>query len=202
MVVKGMQLYNASEIHCLIQRLARSIIERAPKEIGSADNVLVLGVLEAAKFFATSLADALVEARRRLEAKNSMHGWDGTCFEGRVECLFCKFTSYVGMNKGEVSCKFFPDPSIFEGKLVIIADVIVDSGATITAVEEKLIEAGVDPWDIISCCLLKRGTMTHGEGVQYAAATLPFDDFLLGYGLDYKQGFRNTLGIYKLSPEV
>ena len=87
-----------------------------------------------------------------------------------------------------------------EGKDVIVVEDILDSGNTLSYLL-KLLEAR-HPASIRLCTLLdKPERRTKPVAVQYSGFTIP-DEFVVGYGLDYDEKYRNLPYIGILKPEV
>lgn len=77
-----------------------------------------------------------------------------------------------------------------EGKSVIIVEDIVDSGVTLSYLVEHLSHR--DPESIKICTLLDKPSGRRTEmNADYKAFTLSDDKFIVGYGLDYDQKYRN-----------
>ena len=75
------------------------------------------------------------------------------------------------------------------GKHVIIVEDIVDSGRTLAYLKELLMDRG--PVDIKICTLLdKPSRRVKAVHVDYTCFAIP-DEFVVGYGLDYAQKYRN-----------
>lgn len=77
-----------------------------------------------------------------------------------------------------------------EGKHVLIAEDIIDSGRTLSYLMEILAKRG--PADIRLCTLLDKPErrVKKQVKVKYSCFTIP-DEFVVGYGLDYDQRYRN-----------
>ena len=87
-----------------------------------------------------------------------------------------------------------------EGKDVIVVEDILDSGNTLSYLL-KLLEAR-HPASIRLCTLLdKPERRTKPVAVQYSGFTIP-DEFVVGYGLDYDEKYRNLPYIGILQPRV
>lgn len=87
-----------------------------------------------------------------------------------------------------------------EGKDVIVVEDILDSGNTLSYLL-KLLEAR-HPASIRLCTLLdKPERRTKPVAVQYSGFTIP-DEFVVGYGLDYDEKYRNLPYIGVLKPSV
>ncbi|MBM6870044.1 hypoxanthine phosphoribosyltransferase [Pseudoflavonifractor phocaeensis] len=87
-----------------------------------------------------------------------------------------------------------------EGKDVIVVEDILDSGNTLSYLL-RLLEAR-HPASIRLCTLLdKPERRTKPVAVQYSGFTIP-DEFVVGYGLDYDERYRNLPYIGVLKPQV
>ena len=87
-----------------------------------------------------------------------------------------------------------------EGKDIIVVEDILDSGNTLSYLL-KLLEAR-RPASIRLCTLLdKPERRTKPVEVQYSGFTIP-DEFVVGYGLDYDERYRNLPYIGVLKPKV
>ena len=77
-----------------------------------------------------------------------------------------------------------------EGKNVLIVEDIIDSGRTLAYLIEVLKQRG--PKDIHLCTLLAKPERRVKKQVKvdYTCFTIP-DEFVVGYGLDYDQKYRN-----------
>ena len=75
------------------------------------------------------------------------------------------------------------------GKNVIIVEDIVDSGRTLAYLKALLMDRG--PKDVKICTLLdKPSRRVKAVHVDYTCFSIP-DEFVVGYGLDYAQKYRN-----------
>ena len=103
------------------------------------------------------------------------------------------FMSVLSYGSGTVSSGVIKigkdtDESI-EGKDVIVVEDIVDTGRTLSYLLEML--KGRKPASIALCTLLdKPERRTHEVKVDYTGFQVP-DKFVVGYGLDYAQKYRN-----------
>lgn len=91
------------------------------------------------------------------------------------------------------------DDSIY-GKHVLLVEDIIDSGLTLSYVMEMLQRRS--PASLRVCALLVKNVerMKHVEPA-YTGFTVP-DEFVVGYGLDYAQHYRNLPYIGVLKPHV
>ena len=86
------------------------------------------------------------------------------------------------------------------GKHVLLVDDIIDSGGTLRIVRDMLGEAGAA--SLKTCVLLRKPTLSAKETpVDYLGFEIP-DAFVVGYGLDYNDVYRNLPDIVTLKPHV
>jgi hypoxanthine phosphoribosyltransferase len=83
---------------------------------------------------------------------------------------------------------------------VLLVDDILDTGKTLRAVINKL--EGMTPRQIRSCVLLsKKARREYDIPADYIGFEIP-DEFVVGYGLDYAEKYRNLPHIGVLKPEL
>ena len=117
----------------------------------------------------------------------------------RLDCL--SVASYHGglQTSGEVIFRQIAPPDV-AGRDILLLDDILDSGTTINAIREKLQTAC--PKSIRVCVLLRkikeRPRPIEGDYVGFDIA----DEFVVGYGLDYGEGYRNLPCIGVLKKEL
>jgi len=88
---------------------------------------------------------------------------------------------------------------VIEGENVIIVEDIIDSGLTLKRVRDMLSERG--PKSVRICALLdKRGRRQVEIEGDYVGFTLD-DGFVVGYGIDYAEEYRNLPEIYVVEEE-
>ena len=114
---------------------------------------------------------------------------------------FMAVSSYGSGTSSSGQVKIIKDLSEqIEGKDVIVVEDILDSGNTLSYLL-KLLEAR-HPASIRLCTLLdKPERRTKPVAVQYSGFTIP-DEFVVGYGLDYDEKYRNLPYIGILKPSV
>ncbi|MGE5409820.1 MAG: hypoxanthine phosphoribosyltransferase [Clostridiales bacterium] len=83
------------------------------------------------------------------------------------------------------------------GRDVIVVEDIVDTGLSISYIE-KLMEHHNPSSVKIASLLLKPDSLKYDVKIDYIGFKIP-DKFVVGYGLDYAQKFRNLRSIYVLS---
>ena len=86
------------------------------------------------------------------------------------------------------------------GRHVLLVDDILDSGGTVRLVQSLLQEAGAAV--VRSCVLLRKDRPAAREiSLDYVGFDIP-DEFVVGYGLDYDDYYRNLPDIVTLKPEA
>jgi hypoxanthine phosphoribosyltransferase len=90
-------------------------------------------------------------------------------------------------------------PDIFNHHVLLIDD-ILDSGTTLKAITACILEK--KPASLRSCVLLHKKIKTQpGINAEYVGFEIP-DAFVVGYGLDYQEYYRNLPEIRVLSAET
>jgi hypoxanthine phosphoribosyltransferase len=87
-----------------------------------------------------------------------------------------------------------------EGRDVIVVEDIIDTGLTLNYLLKYLHDKG--PASVRICCLLDKPARRLAEiPIDYRGFTIP-DRFVIGYGLDYDERYRNLPYIGVLKPSV
>ncbi|MDT3699301.1 MAG: hypoxanthine phosphoribosyltransferase [Thermincola sp.] len=103
------------------------------------------------------------------------------------------------MSSGVVRILKDLDKSI-EGKDLLIVEDIIDSGLTLKYLLENL--AARRPNSVNVCTLLdKPARRQTSVDIRYNGFVIP-DEFVVGYGLDYNDKYRNLPGVYVLKKEI
>lgn len=108
-------------------------------------------------------------------------------------------SSYHGgtVSSGTVTLQTVPLPDIRERHLLLIDD-ILDSGKTLKFLTDYLQTKG--PTSLRSCVLLhKKAKTVEDITAHYVGFEIP-DEFVIGYGLDYQEYYRNFPEIRVLKP--
>jgi len=154
----------------------REEIQRKIQEIGSristdyADkDVLVVGVLKGALFFMSDLLRSL-----RISV--------------RMDFIHC--TSSATKGKGGCPVQMMCDVKVnIEGKHVLLVEDIMDSGVTIDYLKKMLQARG--PASLKVCVLLDKTDRRRVPiDADYAGFRIP-NKYVVGYGLDYEDRYRN-----------
>lgn len=168
-------LIPADAIHRRVQELGRQI---------SADyqgqEVTLIGVLRGASVFLADLLRAVTI---------------GT----RVDFMAISSYQDATQSSGVVRITKDLDDSI-EGRATVVVEDIIDTGLTLHYLRENLSTRG--PASLRVCALLdKPARRVVPEAPEYVGFAIP-DEFVVGYGLDYAQRYRNLPYVGTLKPEV
>ena len=108
----------------------------------------------------------------------------------RVTMDFIAVSSYVKSTKSSGEVRMLKDlDSGLEGRNVIIVEDIVDTGLTLTYLQEILRARA--PRTLRTACLLSKPSRRVVDvTVEYVGFTID-DHFVVGYGLDYAEKYRN-----------
>ncbi len=135
---------------------------------------LLVCVLRGAAVFATDLA-------RRIDLP--------------IDIDFIAVSSYGSSTRTSGVVRLVKDlDTDISGRDVILLEDIVDSGLTLKYLRRSL--EGRSPSSVAVCSLLARASNGHGEdggvpGVRYVGFSIEHDDYVVGYGLDAGQMYRN-----------
>ena len=121
----------------------------------------------------------------------------------RVRIGLMTASSYKGAvveSSGEVHLEGEHLPGSLEGRHVLIVDDILDSGGTIRRVREEI--ESRNPKSVRTCVLLRKKIETAMETpCDYVGFDIE-NEFVVGYGLDFDDYYRNLPDIGVLKPEV
>ncbi|MFL5762527.1 MAG: hypoxanthine phosphoribosyltransferase [Bacteroidia bacterium] len=160
-----------------ILKAVNEVAEQINKDL-KGKNPLFLSVLNGSFMFA---ADLMKKVKIDCEISFvKLASYEGTTSTGKVKQL-------IGLNEE------------LKDRTVVVIEDIVDTGNTIENVWDQLKGLGVQ--DIrIATLLFKPEAYTKTVPIAYAAIVIP-NDFIVGYGLDYKGLGRNLEDIYVLDYE-
>lgn len=121
-------------------------------------------------------------------------------FRQPIEIDFMSVSSYAGTESvGDVKIDKDMDLSS-RSKHVLIVEDIVDTGRTLKEVKRLFYNKGADDVKIVSL-LDKPERRVVDIAADYVGFTVP-NEFVVGYGLDYNQKYRNLPYIGVLKPEI
>jgi len=123
------------------------------------------------------------------------------CIDLNCEIRFLTASSYgfSTVTSGSVRITKDTNYEIADRDIIIIED-ILDSGVTLTALRDYLLEQ--KPSSLRICALLDKPARRQAHiDIDYVGFVCP-DEFLVGYGLDYAERYRNLPLIASLKPEI
>lgn len=118
-----------------------------------------------------------------------------------VKLDFMQASSYgeSAVSSGIINIKKDLD-NVISGKHVLIIEDIIDSGNTLAKLKQVLLER--DPASVKICTLLSKPSRREMDvEVEYIGKDIP-DEFVVGYGLDFNERYRNLPYIGVLKPQV
>lgn len=157
-----------------IRRVISEMAAKINRDLAGRD-VIFLGILNGAFMFASDLIREIT-----LDCQIS----------------FLKLASYAGTSStGTVKRLIGINEDIYRKTVVILED-IVDTGITLENIIKQL--KGYEPEEIrVATMLFKPGAYTKDLKLDYVGIEIP-NDFVLGYGLDYKGYGRNLDDLYRV----
>lgn len=168
-------LFNEVELHGACKRLG----EQITKDYEGKD-LLVVGILNGAIVFCTDLMRQ-IDRQINIDFMSVSSYGEGTVSSGKVKVMKDLNGSIKGRN-------------------VLIVDDILDTGKTMLHLVDMLQQR--DPASIKICVLLDKPARREEDiYADYVGYTVP-DAFVVGYGLDYAEEYRNLPYIGVLDPSV
>jgi hypoxanthine phosphoribosyltransferase len=167
-------LLSADQIQTRVRQMAREIKDDHP------DGVHFVCVLKGAFMFLSDLTRAL---------------------DGEVTLDFMAVSSYGSSTKSSGQVQVLKDlGAAIEGRDVVIVEDIVDTGLTLTYLQDIL--RARSPRNLRTACLLSKPSRRKVDvKVEYIGFTIE-DRFVVGYGLDYAERYRDLPYIGTLDPKV
>ncbi len=162
-----------------LQARIRTLGDQIARDYAGKD-LLLVGVLKGAAMFMMDLARAIAIP---------------------LEMDFMAVSSYGGTTTSSGVVRILKDLEASIGdKHVLLVEDIIDSGLTLRYLLELLDNR--QPLSLRVCALLDKGKAADsGAAAHYLGFTIP-DRFVVGYGLDYAQKYRNLPYIGVLRPNV
>lgn len=110
---------------------------------------------------------------------------------------YVQISSYSGTSQtGIISLKKDLSITDIKDRVVILVDDVVDTGYSMHYLRHFLLEK-YNPKRIIICCLINKTSVRKIDvKIDYSGYELKENKFLMGYGLDYKELFRNVPYVY------
>lgn len=159
-------LFSAEQIQTRVRELGRELNER----LGDREDVVILGLLKGSVLFLADLVRSI---------------------DRPVKLDFAWVSSYGAgtESSGSVDLKVFPDGDLSRATVVVVDD-ILDTGRTLHAVKERL-RRNYAAAEVQTCVLLdKQGRRAFPMEPDFAGFQVE-NVFVVGYGLDYGDRYRN-----------
>lgn len=173
-------LYTEDQVRQRVAEIGAALTEEYADVAERGEGIVLLSVLRGAAIFMADLA-------REIKVP--------------LEMDFVAVSSYGNGVKSSGEVKIVKDlSSNIRGKHVIIAEDILDSGLTLSYLLRNL--QSRQPASIEVVTLLRKLTRQQAKiNCKYVGFECP-DQFIVGYGLDYSERYRNLPYIGVLKPEV
>jgi hypoxanthine phosphoribosyltransferase len=116
-----------------------------------------------------------------------------------LEVDYVEVTRYgIATRGGELSWRMAPGPAV-TGRAILVLDDILDEGATLAAIRDKLVAMGASR--VLTAVLSEKNTgRTKPVKADFTGVLLP-DRYVFGCGMDVKGAWRNLPDIYALKEE-
>lgn len=164
-----------------IQRRVKELAEQITRDYANSENgITIVPLMTGAMIFAADLMRAIpIRMKINLMTVSSYPG----------ASLRSQGASVVAKQLGDV-----------QGRDVLLVDDILDSGGTLKLVAPLLEEMGAH--SVRTCVLLRKDRPAAREvRADYVGFDIP-DEFVIGYGLDYDNVYRNLPNICTLKPAI
>jgi hypoxanthine phosphoribosyltransferase len=167
-------LYSQKAIRRRVENIAKQISSHYP-----SSELILVGILKGSFIFLADLVRAL---------------------NVPVIIDFVRLASYGSSTHSSGKVQILKDLEIsIEGKDVIIVEDIIDTGLTINFLKEELSKR--NPRSLKICALIDKISRRKVEiEADYVGIKMKKDYFLVGYGLDFSEQYRNLPGIFTLIP--
>ena len=115
-----------------------------------------------------------------------------------VEIDFLKLSSYGDSTISSGNVKLLKDLNCtIEGRDIIVVEDIVDSGLSLKYIRDLILSHNPSSLEFVTL-LFKKGLSNLDFDVKYIGFRIP-NKFVVGYGLDHAQKYRNLNGVYILN---
>lgn len=118
-----------------------------------------------------------------------------------LEVDYVHATRYRGeLSGGDIHWKMRPPASV-AGRTVLVVDDILDGGVTLAIIIDELKAMGAK--EVYTAVLVDKHVKRVENGVSFVdfVGLKVEDNYVFGYGLDYREYLRNAPGIYEVAPE-
>jgi hypoxanthine phosphoribosyltransferase len=178
-----MSLHDAIERVILTEEEVQQRVRELGAEIAAdyeGNSLLLVAVLRGASLFVADLARAI---------------------DGPVEIDFMAVSSYGSQTKSSGVVRIIKDlDEVIDGRHVLVVEDIIDTGLTLKYLLRNLASRKPASLEVVTL-LSKPGKQRVPIDCKYTGFAIP-DEFVVGYGLDYAEKYRNLPYIGVLKPEV
>jgi hypoxanthine phosphoribosyltransferase len=166
--------------HEQIQQRVRELAEQITRDYAGIDDLLLVGVLKGSVMFTVDMARSL---------------------QRHIALDFIAISSYGQATETSGVVRMLKDlDTDIGGRHVMIVEDIVDSGLTLAYLRENLQRR--KPATLRVCALLNKPSRREADvTLDYSGFDIP-NEFVVGYGLDYAERYRNLPYIGVLHPDV
>jgi len=169
------ELYGADAIRKMVEAIAQKVRSEYP----AGEEIVCVGVLKGAWVFHADLVRALNR-------------------DVRVD--FIRATSYGHGTESSGVVRILKDiETDIRDKHVLVVEEIIDSGRTLKFIKERLMQSG--PKSVKIAALLDKKERREVECEADFVGTVVPNHFVVGYGLDWGEKFRNLQAIYRVQGE-
>lgn len=166
--------------HDQIQQRVRELAGQITRDYAEVDELLLVGVLKGSVMFTVDMARSL---------------------QRHIALDFIAISSYGQSTETSGVVRVLKDlDADIGGRHVMIVEDIVDSGLTLAYLRESLRRR--NPATLRVCALLNKPSRREADvTLDYSGFDIP-NEFVVGYGLDYAERYRNLPYIGVLHPDV
>ncbi|MBL4816911.1 MAG: hypoxanthine phosphoribosyltransferase [Shewanella sp.] len=168
------EMISAKEIDLILNQLA----EKINAHYADSERLLMVGLLKGSVVFMADLCRLI---------------------KGHVEIDFMSVSSYGNAMTSTREVKILKDvQSDIKGRDVLIVEDLIDSGHTLNKIREMLLLR--EPKSLALCTLLDKPEGREIDvPIDFIGLTIP-NEFIVGYGIDYAEQYRNLPYIAKVIP--
>ncbi|SQH75207.1 hypoxanthine phosphoribosyltransferase [Shewanella benthica] len=168
------EMISAKEIELILNQLA----EKINAHYVDSERLLMVGLLKGSVVFMADLCRLI---------------------KGHVEIDFMSVSSYGNAMTSTREVKILKDvQSDIKGRDVLIVEDLIDSGHTLNKIREMLLLR--EPKSLALCTLLDKPEGREIDvPIDFIGLTIP-NEFIVGYGIDYAEQYRNLPYIAKVIP--
>ena len=168
------EMISAEEIDLILNQLA----EKINAHYADSERLLMVGLLKGSVVFMADLCRLI---------------------KGHVEIDFMSVSSYGNAMTSTREVKILKDvQSDIKGRDVLIVEDLIDSGHTLNKIREMLLLR--EPKSLALCTLLDKPEGREIDvPIDFIGLTIP-NEFIVGYGIDYAEQYRNLPYIAKVIP--